>query len=805
MFFNKKGILGINARNLLYIRPYNPKKAIKLADDKIKTKQYLSARGIPVPKLYAAISDFKEIDKFDFNTLPSSFVIKPNHGFGGEGIIPIINKRENFWITVDGKKLTLENIKDHIRDIIDGRFSIANVGDSAFFEQLIISDDRIGRYSYEGLPDIRIVVHNLIPVMAMLRLPTKESGGKANLHQGAVAVGIDIGSGEATHICHKNKIIEELPDELGKIRGLKIPFWDDMLLIASKIQLLTNLGYLAVDISLDKHLGPVLLEINARAGLSVQVANLAPLRKRLERIEGIKVTSPTKGVRIAKDLFGNIVKKEIEHISGKQIIGTEEEIEVIQKTNTLRLLAKIDTGIERTILDEETAMNAGLLENQLEYDDEKSTLKIKFTLKDTRIQTIVDIEKIPSKIYKMIIGSRDLKDFLIEPSSPAKNKIKKTNPTTPTVQTQVITKKNQKNINFYETDQKLIQVDNKIKLLYHLRPINLSSEKEKFFKNFNTDPQFEYPQLGFDPLELVETLNKIETDDSVLGQIFEAKKEEISQKIALLESIDEERFSDISIKLFGRPTKEDLKICEKNLVEIDKKILHQEKQEEIYSAEDAKKIFQKTFEAYKLKNWKVKIKEEMVTDCVAGKNNCLFVRKNAKFSQKRIDALIVHEIETNILTSENGKKQPYEIFHKGFSNYLTTQEGLAMYNIEKQQKILFKDNYRVMTNVIAIDKALNSSFVETFETILEYGVPMEQAFRATLKAKRGFCDTKKHGAFTKDYIYFNGYNLVKKFVENHGDIKNLYIGKITIEDMDKMKGLLNTNKSILLTKWLQMF
>ena len=158
----------------------------------------------------------------------------------------------------------------------------------------------------------------------MLRLPTKESEGKANLHMGAVGVGIDIAKGQATYCTYKNKIIEELPEGLGKIRGLKIPYWDEILNISSRVQLITNLGYMAIDICIDKNSGPVLLEINARAGLGVQIANLAPLRKRLERIEGVKVTTPAKGVRIAKDMFGNIVEKEIEHLSGKQIIGTEE-------------------------------------------------------------------------------------------------------------------------------------------------------------------------------------------------------------------------------------------------------------------------------------------------------------------------------------------------------------------------------------------------------------------------------------------------------------------------------------------------
>ena len=475
MLFKTPQVLGINARNLLYIRPYNKSKAIKLADDKLKTKQFLSARGVPVPKLYAVIKDTKELDKFNLNGLPNAFVIKPNKGFGGEGIIPIKGREGKSYITVSNRKISQPEIHDHIRDILDGRFSISGVADYAFMEQLIIADDRVGQYSFAGLPDIRVVVHILIPVMAMLRLPTRESEGKANLHLGAVGVGIDIAKGTATHIVHHNKIVDELPDGLGKIRGMKLPHWDQILEIASRVQLVTNLGYMAADICLDKTVGPTLLEINARAGLSVQMANLAPLRRRLERIEGIQVTSPTKGVRMAKDLFGNVVEKEIKNLSGKQVIGPEETIAIILKDGTITIKAKIDTSRETSQIDHQFAQANQLLEN----DEPK--LKIKFSLKKTRVQTIATIADLENSDYKMIIGKRDLKNFLIDVS--LKTTPQKNSSTTDTPPAQP-----SKTLNYRFIDQKLIAIEKKTKLLYHLRPTNLEEEKSKFLKNTKYNP-----------------------------------------------------------------------------------------------------------------------------------------------------------------------------------------------------------------------------------------------------------------------------------------------------------------------------
>ncbi|MFA5947560.1 MAG: tyrosine/phenylalanine carboxypeptidase domain-containing protein [Candidatus Gracilibacteria bacterium] len=794
MFFSEKGILGINARNLLYIKPFNPKKAIKLADDKIKSKRFLSAREIPVPKLYSIIKTFTELEKFDFNSLPQSFVVKPNQGFGGEGIIPIIGKEKQYWISSDGEKLTKEDLKDHIIDILDGRYSIANVNDSVFFEQLIISDESIGKYAYKGLPDIRIVVHNLIPVMAMLRLPTKESKGRANIHQGAVAVGIDISKGQTTHISYKNKIIEHLPEGLGNLKGLKIPYWDKILLIASKIQLITNLGYLAVDIAIDKNMGPVLLEINARAGLGVQIANLAPLKKRLEKVQDIKVQNPIKAIRVAKDLFGNVVEKEVENLMGKQMIGTEENIEInYQKSKQIILKAKIDTGINRSIIDEEIAEKCGLLDDNESYDDEKSTLKIQFNIKNKRVKTIVDIEKISNPNYKMIIGERDLKDFLINVDA------KKEKPKEIKLNKEILSDNN--NINFYEIDQQISTIDSKIKLLYHLRPINLNDEITRFLKTPEINPIFQYPKLKFEPIELIEEIKKIKTDESSLGIIFQKKIEEMLLKISLLESIDEPLFTETSKKLFGAPAIEEIATCTERVNNNQLKVF--EKNNEKLNTENAKKIFEEAFLKNHLDKWKVKIKETLVSDCVAGKINSLFIKQNAIFSEERLKSLIIHEIETHILTAENGKLQPYSIFNKGLANYLETQEGLAMYNVETQTNSPFEKNLKAHVNVLAINFALNFSFAETYQKLIQMGISSEVAIRSTLKAKRGLINTCEKGAFTKDYIYFKGYYSIKNFINNRGNIKDLYIGKIGINDIETVKNLFGIVSPQNIPEWLK--
>jgi alpha-L-glutamate ligase-like protein/uncharacterized protein (TIGR02421 family) len=783
-FFKKTGILGINARNLLYIKPYNDKKAILLADDKLKTKAFLSTRGIPVPKLYASIQNKESLNHFDFSNLPSSFVVKPNFGFGGEGIIPIVQFQNGYWISPGGQSYTEKNLRDHIRDILDGRYSITGQNDSAFFEQLIIAHDSVGKFAFQGLPDIRVVVHNLIPVMAMLRLPTKESEGKANLHLGAVGTGIDIAKGEVTHVLHKNRIIAEVPEK-GSIKGLKIPFWDDILMIAIRAQLVTNLGYLAADIALDKTHGPILLEINARAGLNVQIANLSPLRRRLERIEGLKVTTPEKGLRIAKDVFGHMIEKKTSVPSEKQVVNVEENIELIFKSGTKKISAFLNTGLERTVIDKSYARLNGLLENGEDYNAEKSTLKIKFSLAGKRVQTIADLEDVKVDPYKIIIGRRDLEGFLIAAGNQKNAEEKKINS---------LSFQN----DYKAIDQKLIQVEEQLKLLYHLRPLNLEEEREKFFKNPSVSPQFIYPKLEFNPHELSREILNLTFDDSPLGVLFEKKSLEIQKKINLLKNRGMENFGLSSIELFGKPS---TKLLAQAEAMVKNKVSFKTGFEPLFAAQ-AKIFFERALRKYGLHHWKVKIKENMVSDCAAGKKNHLSIRKKARFSPTRLKNLIVHEIETHVLTAENGKYQPYMIFNYGFGGYLKTQEGLAIYNVKKHGFQSPSDQFYLAAIVKATDLALKHSFVEVYDELIKIGLPREKAFKISLKLKRGLKNTSQKGAFTKDYLYFEGQLQVEKFIRSGGNLKDLYLGKFNLDDLDLIKKIPELKEPKILPGWL---
>src|SRR5260221_11655071 len=220
-------ILGLNARSQAYLIPLNSTKARRVADSKLLMFRTLKKAGIATPDVYKKFKEPKDVFDFNWESLPDSFAVKPSRGFGGEGII-VVKKRFNAttWITTQRNKITVEDLKLHILDILEGAYSMKNIPDTAFIQEYVARHKTFRKYSYRGTPDIRVIIFNKIPVMAMLRLPTKESGGRANLHQGAMGLGVDIATGITTKaIWHGNQIVFK-PGTTKPLRGIKIPNWN---------------------------------------------------------------------------------------------------------------------------------------------------------------------------------------------------------------------------------------------------------------------------------------------------------------------------------------------------------------------------------------------------------------------------------------------------------------------------------------------------------------------------------------------------------------------------------------------------
>lgn len=422
---NADKILGMNARNLIYIRENNPRWAVRLADDKLATKKLLKKNKIPVMPMLAMFESFSDVEDFDFEQLPNSFVIKPNKGFGGEGIWVIKNRARGGWRRTDGGWVDAEGMRNHIYNIFDGNFSLGNVEDIAYIEARVKNHKIFKKLTYGGgLPDIRVIIYNMVPVMAMLRLPTRESGGKANLHQGGIGVGVEIATGITTKAIWHDRLIKRYPESDQKLHGIKIPYWKEILEMSALCQKVSGLGYAGVDIVLDADRGPLVLEVNARPGLGIQNANMLPLRSRLRRVEGLKVSDPVKAVRIGRELFGGELSLSIEKDYGKPVVKSVEEIVVIgKKKKKVRIMAKVDTGAYRTSLDKSIAEKLDLgrpirkkIVKSALGEEERDIYEVGMIVSKKKFKTEIFLADRANLKYDAIIGRRDLKNFLVDPS-----------------------------------------------------------------------------------------------------------------------------------------------------------------------------------------------------------------------------------------------------------------------------------------------------------------------------------------------------------------------------------------------------
>jgi len=420
-------ILGMNARTRLYTSRYNTRRAKKIADSKIQTDKILQKAGVPKPEILAKFKDSEDIYSFDWNSLPSRFALKPSRGLGGEGIVVVKKKIEDgVWMSSSKQKVTVEDLKLHVQDILEGAYSMGNEPDVAFIQEYVGRHKAFKKYAFRGTPDIRIIVFNKIPVMAMLRLPTKESGGRANLHQGAIAVGIDIATGITTKALWHGEYILLKPGTKRKLRGIKIPKWNTMLKIAVEAQIASGLGYCGVDIVLHPEKGPMIIELNAQPGLQIQLANGEGLQRRLNRVDDMEVRDAEHGVSIAKALFAGRFS---DRVKAEEGIKTIKSVEVVKIRDVYgkkhKILAKIDTGAWSSAIDENLAKELGILrkENILWYkrkwsalgEEKRPVIKVTVWLSGRKISSEFSVSDRTNLRYPIIIGRTDLRGFLVSP------------------------------------------------------------------------------------------------------------------------------------------------------------------------------------------------------------------------------------------------------------------------------------------------------------------------------------------------------------------------------------------------------
>jgi alpha-L-glutamate ligase-like protein len=427
--------LNKNERNKVYLRK-NGSEGRQLADSKLKTKRVLDKAGVGVPKLIKRFRNTEDIDNFKWEDLEGNFVIKPVTGYGGEGIV-VIKKRGKWageWLKMDGETLTTTDLKMHCREILGGKYSLHGMSDMVLLEERIKIHPLFYALTKSGTPDIRVIIYNKVPVMAMFRVPTEKSKGKANLQQGAIGLGIDLATGITTFgIEGKGEELKRIYDfnkkKRIKVNGIKIPFWREILETSIKCQeAIPSLGFMGVDVVLDKEKGPMVLEVNARPGLSIQICNKAGLKKRMNQIADIEVRSVNHAITLAKYLFGESFFEKVEEKEKMKVLKPLETVKIKYgkgKKERVEVLAKVDTGAFRSSIDRDLAMKYDLLRedrviyyrhyrNSMGSGVRRPVIELTFWIQGKKITSAINVADRKKMRAKFLVGRRDLHDFMVK-------------------------------------------------------------------------------------------------------------------------------------------------------------------------------------------------------------------------------------------------------------------------------------------------------------------------------------------------------------------------------------------------------
>lgn len=776
--FKNYWILWQNARNLNYISKFNDELAKKLADSKLKTKEFLAHKWVNVAQTLAIIKNQNQLLDFDFSSLPFPFVVKPNAWYGGKWIV-IFEKRdgEGNFISTDGEIYSPQKVFSHIQDILNGFYSLSGSRDTVLFERKLSLDHSIELLGKYGLPDIRVIVFNSVPVIAMLRVPTQNSKWKANLHAGACGLGIDIGSGKITYMTQFKKMIKSIPG-IWDVRGIEIPHWEDVLKLAVKVQQVTGVGYVGCDIVLDDHFWPLLLEMNVRPGLEVQVANKIPLLERLKKVENIQIHSVQKWVRLARDLFGWDIEEKIKNISWKKVVGNKEYIEVNYNEKSFKVIAETKANKPNSYI------NTAYLLDVLKYPpdkikDEKVKLKCSFLWETRMIRFHVKA----LEISNVILGREALYGFLIDPFKYKENDMPfdTKNP--------LLKERNIVILKWYEEqllklDKDLMTIDKKLNILKYIAPKNLESERLKFVElQGEYIPKFTYNDIPLNLNELQKSISQIEIPDIPLWAMYLRKRKEIISKLDFLVGFELQDISEMTRTLeilYGNFVKKNLEYA-LEIVSTRDKI---QKETEFLTFDEIQQYISKFNHIYGIHIW---VKSKNSGSRFSLSWDTLWVKHGTLVGKKEIRSVVAHEIEGHYLRKVNGRLHKFKIFQYGTAGYLSIEEWLALYNQSKFLTQKDKKYYWAAERYYFIDYIQNHTYSELITELYKWYGNYQSVFAYLTRFKRGIKNTGKKYCFTKDIVYLNGYFDIIDFIAGGWDVKELFFGKIWLNDLQEIK------------------
>ena len=420
-------ILGMNARSQHYVS-LNSHESRRYGFSKLRTKSFVVKHGIGVAELYASLKSFEELRAFDWSIIVGGFALKPSNGLAGRGVVVLRRRKKGKqeWEDVDGRVWTVEDLELHASDILSGLYSTWGSHTRVIIEERVpIHPDLVSLYP-TGTPDIRIILYNKIPIMGMIRIPTEQSGGRANLDLGAIALGVDLSTGKTTFgVMGKSTMFDVFPADHPlaglSTQGIAIPMWTQILRTSIRTANATGHKFFGIDVFVHPERGPLVAEVNNQPGLSIQLANRRGLRRRLERVHGIEPKSVTHAVKISQALFADTLSLGEQELE-LPVFDLREPV-VVYGDNEIEIegVALLHTGRDWSAIGRDTAYALGLLnpddvlwEQGTKEEGRLPVVEVSFKLHDRvrKAQMIVS-KKMSKGKYLVQLGRKDLEGSLI--------------------------------------------------------------------------------------------------------------------------------------------------------------------------------------------------------------------------------------------------------------------------------------------------------------------------------------------------------------------------------------------------------
>lgn len=353
------------------------------------------------------------------------------------------------------------------------------------------------------------------------------------------------------------------------------------------------------------------------------------------------------------------------------------------------------------------------------------------------------------------------------------------------------------NESILRADRDLSEVISCIEPYALLTPVNIREEREKFIKELGKgafyQPQYVYPRKDLTVYkEKLDLIKKRICGEEPLEQLLRRKADMVLGMLELLSS-DDLVLPVRARGLWGLP--------KKDVLDTSRHILMKAKDERYaYPSENVTpcEMMAAIEEEMGIMgiNWKVSESQRIVPKMtVSPRQRAIYVNPDFDYTLEEIDRLKVHELKVHVLRAINGERQGLRLFSEGTAGYNCTEEGLALY-AESKAGIWEKDTRQLKLyagRALGVDLASRMGFYETYSALLEY-FPEDIAFRIAERSKRGLDDTSLPGGLYSGHHYMTGFKEVSKYFMNGGDVRVLYAGKISLEDVPIIEKMITEGK-----------